>query len=165
MKGLITIIVIIILLGLGWVFFQSQGGDTVENGDDAAMEENGGAMMEGENGDATAEDGDAMTEDHDGDAMADTDTKTFDLTGSNYEFSETEIHVKQGDTVTINLTSDEGLHDWMIDEFDAATEQVRPNDGVTSVTFTADEVGEFEYYCSVGNHRELGMVGTLTVEE
>ena len=36
---------------------------------------------------------------------------------------------------------------------------------MTSVTFIADQEGSFEYYCSVGNHREEGMVGTLIVED
>lgn len=35
----------------------------------------------------------------------------------------------------------------------------------TSVEFVADQVGNFEYYCSVGQHRANGMVGTLTVTE
>jgi hypothetical protein len=32
------------------------------------------------------------------------------------------------------------------------------------VEFTADKAGTFEYYCSVGNHRAMGMKGTLTVK-
>ena len=30
--------------------------------------------------------------------------------------------------------------------------------------FTADKVGSFEYYCSVGSHRSMGMKGVLKVE-
>jgi len=36
--------------------------------------------------------------------------------------------------------------------------------GTTSVEFVADQEGAFEYYCSVGNHRQQGMKGTLIVE-
>lgn len=87
----------------------------------------------------------------------------FDLVGVNFAFSKETLTVPQGAVVTINFRSEDGFHDFVIDEFDAATEQVNP--GVeTSVTFTASEAGEFEYYCSVGSHREMGMVGTLTVE-
>jgi len=32
------------------------------------------------------------------------------------------------------------------------------------VEFTADTPGEFEYYCSVGQHRANGQVGKLIVE-
>jgi uncharacterized cupredoxin-like copper-binding protein len=32
------------------------------------------------------------------------------------------------------------------------------------VQFVADKTGTFEFYCSVGNHRQMGMVGTLVVQ-
>lgn len=91
------------------------------------------------------------------------EAKVFNINGTNFAFNTTEIRVKEGDTVTVNFTSSEGLHDWVIDEFSAATEQVRPGTP-TSVTFVADQAGAFEYYCSVGQHRANGMIGTLIVE-
>ena len=87
-----------------------------------------------------------------------------DVTGSNFSFSESTIYVSLGDTVTVNFESTEWTHDWKVDEFDAATEVVTSADGVTSVTFVADTLGTFEYYCSVGNHRAQGMAGNLVVE-
>ncbi len=92
------------------------------------------------------------------------DEVTIEVSGKNFEFTPSEITVKQGQTVTINFTSEDGgPHDLVIDEFDVATEQVASGE-TSSVTFVADQAGEFEYYCSVGNHREMGMVGTLVVE-
>lgn len=88
---------------------------------------------------------------------------TFTVLGSNFEYDIKEMRVKQGDKVTITFRSAGGFHDWVIDEFDAATSQVQ-TDGETSVTFIADKTGTFEYYCSVGNHRANGMVGKLIVE-
>jgi nitrite reductase (NO-forming) len=71
--------------------------------------------------------------------------------------------VKLGETVRINLTNEQGFHDWVIDEFNARTKQI--NAGQTdTVEFVADKVGTFEYYCSVGNHRQMGMIGKLIVE-
>jgi len=90
-------------------------------------------------------------------------TAVFDVSGKKFSFSREEIRVKQGDTVTINFMSTDGFHDWVVDEFGAATERVNTG-GSTSVTFTADKAGEYEFYCSVGNHRALGMVGKLIVE-
>ncbi len=87
----------------------------------------------------------------------------FTVKGSNYAFDVQEIRVKEGDTVTINFESSEGFHDWVVDEFDAATAKVRPGTP-TSVTFVASKAGTYEYYCSVGSHRAQGMVGTLIVE-
>lgn len=92
-----------------------------------------------------------------------TDATVITLTGKNFEFSTDEIRVKEGETVTIKFTSTGGFHDWRVDEFDAGTEAVNPGEQ-TSVTFVADKKGSFEYYCSVGNHRERGMKGILIVE-
>ncbi len=89
--------------------------------------------------------------------------RVVNITGRNFEFSETEIRVSVGDTVRINFTSESGFHDWTLDEFDAATSRVSSG-GSTSVEFVASKAGSFEYYCSVGSHRQLGMVGTLIVE-
>lgn len=88
---------------------------------------------------------------------------TFDITGEPFKFSQTEIKVKKGDTVKINFQSTKGTHDLVIDEFNVATKQVDPGE-VTSVEFVAEKTGEFEYYCSIGNHRSQGMVGKLIVE-
>ena len=96
------------------------------------------------------------------DAGADA-VKEFTLDSFNFGYSETEIRVQEGDTVTINLTNSDGFHDWVVDEFDAATDKIRAGE-TTSVTFVADAAGTYEYYCSVGNHRQQGMVGTLVVE-
>lgn len=89
--------------------------------------------------------------------------KVFTIDAFSFGYSEDEIRVNQGDVVTINLTNSNGFHDWVVDEFDAATEKIQAGD-TTSVTFVADQTGTFEYYCSVGNHRAQGMVGTLIVE-
>lgn len=88
---------------------------------------------------------------------------TIEISGKNFEFSKSEIRVKKGDTVKIVFSSTGGLHDWVVDEFNAKTDQV--NTGSTAeVEFVADKAGTFEYYCSVGNHRAMGMVGNLIVE-
>ena len=81
----------------------------------------------------------------------------------NYEFSKTEIQVKQGDKVKIIFASLEGTHNWGIDEYNIRTKDVSKGQGV-SVEFTADKAGTFQYYSSVGDDRANGMVGTLVVE-
>ncbi len=96
------------------------------------------------------------------------DAKTFVITGANLRFfingaENPVIKVKEGDKVRIEFTSTEGFHDWVVDEFGAATEKVNAG-GSTFVEFTADKKGTFEYYCSVGKHRENGMKGVFIVE-
>lgn len=101
--------------------------------------------------------------------VEDQDVKTFRIEGINYRFlmdgeESPELRVKQGDRVRIEFESTQGFHDWVVDEFSAATAQVRPADGITTVEFVADKTGTFEYYCSVGQHRANGMFGNLIVE-
>lgn len=88
---------------------------------------------------------------------------SFEMDMINYEFSETELRVKQGDVVTVKLNSLVGSHNFIIDELDVASLTVSSGNS-TEVTFTATQKGTYEYYCSVGDHRDLGMVGTLIVE-
>jgi heme/copper-type cytochrome/quinol oxidase subunit 2 len=95
--------------------------------------------------------------------------KTFVLTGVNYRFlldgvEAPDLRVKVGERVMVEFTSTEGYHDFVVDEFNTATERVRPDDGKTMVEFVADKKGTFEYYCSVGAHRAQGMKGNLIVE-
>ena len=104
-----------------------------------------------------------------GGAVAGENVKTFMLTGENFKFmmegqEGPEIKVNVGDTVRVEFSSTEGFHDWVVDEFQAATERVKTN-GTTSVEFVADKAGTFEYYCSVGSHRQMGMKGKLIVVE
>lgn len=88
---------------------------------------------------------------------------TFDIVGTNFAYDFTKIEVNEGDVVKINFVSEGGFHDWVVDEFDAATQQVNPGTP-TSVTFVADKAGTYEFYCSVGQHRAQGMVGELIVK-
>jgi len=95
--------------------------------------------------------------------VSDQEVKVFSLNAFNFGYSQKEIRVKKGDRVRIELVSTDGFHDWVVDEFGAATTKINTGEK-TVVEFTIDKVGEFEYYCSVGRHRELGMVGKLIVE-
>lgn len=90
--------------------------------------------------------------------------KEFTVEGKNFSFSLKEIKVKKGDLVKINFKNTQGFHDLVIDEFKVATKQFQAP-GTEVLEFIADKVGSFEYYCSVGSHRAMGMWGTLIVEE
>ena len=69
-----------------------------------------------------------------------------------------------GDVVEITLINGDGmLHDLTIDEFGVHTRQFSEQDEQDSITFTADQIGEYVYYCSVPGHRQAGMWGKLIV--
>ena len=89
--------------------------------------------------------------------------KSFTITGQNFSFAPSTITVKKGDRVKIIFKNAGGFHDFQIDEFKIATKQIRGG-AEEAVSFVADQAGSFEYYCSVGTHRAMGMHGTLVVE-
>ena len=89
--------------------------------------------------------------------------KTFTVEGSPFKFAPNVIRVKKGDTVRITFKNAGGIHDFVIEEFDVATEQLAAGASET-VEFTVEKAGTFEFYCSVANHRAMGMTGSLIVE-
>lgn len=88
--------------------------------------------------------------------------KEFIVTGQNFSFIPSLITVKRGDRVKITFNNTNGFHDFKIDEFGVATKQAQ-SPATEVLEFTADKAGSFEYYCSVGSHRMMGMKGTLVV--
>ncbi len=82
-----------------------------------------------------------------------------------FSFSPAEITVNEGETVRITLTNVGTMsHDFVIDEFAGArTRELEPGESET-VVFTPDGVGEYNFYCSIVDHRAMGMEGTLIVE-
>jgi nitrite reductase (NO-forming) len=91
------------------------------------------------------------------------ETRTFTVTAGNFSYDLKQIKVSQGETVVINFKNSEGFHDWVIDEFNARTKQIGEGKSET-ISFVASKKGTFEYYCSVGKHRAMGMKGSLIVQ-
>lgn len=90
-------------------------------------------------------------------------TVKFTVEGSNFKFAPSALKVKKGDSVEITFKNVGGTHNLVIDEFKVATNKIGDGEEET-VSFVADKTGTFDYYCSVGNHRAMGMQGVLTVE-
>lgn len=74
------------------------------------------------------------------------------------------LQVQPGDVVEITLVNGDGvMHDLVIDEFKVGSGTIEQQGQLKTVTFTADQEGEFVYYCSVPGHRQAGMFGKLIV--
>ncbi len=94
----------------------------------------------------------------------DTNLKTIDIEAGSFYYKPNEITLKKGEKVKIILHSVSMMHDFNIDELNVKL-PITKNGETGSVEFTADKVGTFEYYCSVGQHRKMGQVGKLVVTE
>ena len=81
-----------------------------------------------------------------------------------FEFSVNEITVRKGETVVIELTSDDRVHGLSLPAFGVRGDAVPGT--VTRIAFTADKAGRFEYLCDVfcgDGHEDI--TGTLIVRE
>lgn len=96
--------------------------------------------------------------------VAESDVVTVTMEAGAFYFTPDTITVKQGQTVRIELSAMDMMHDYNIDELNVDGPVVKSGES-TTIEFVADRVGNFEYYCSVGQHRANGQVGTLTVTE
>ena len=77
-----------------------------------------------------------------------------------YGFNPTDITVKKGETVTLNLTSDSEFHSFTVDSLGI---DVEVDAGTTEeITFTFAEAGTFDLICIP--HESLGMVGKIIVQ-
>ena len=87
----------------------------------------------------------------------------FEVEGGSFYFEPNVIRVAAGEPVTIQLNAVDLMHDFVIDELNVRA-PITQGGSSSTVTFTPTTPGEYEFYCSVGNHRAQGMVGTLIVE-
>ncbi|MBN8593493.1 MAG: nitrite reductase, copper-containing [Anaerolineae bacterium] len=74
------------------------------------------------------------------------------------------LEANVGDTVRITVVNgDPVMHDLTINEFNVTTGQLLEDEQTVTIEFVANLPGEFDYYCSVPGHREIGMFGKLRV--
>lgn len=84
--------------------------------------------------------------------------------GEEFKLTPSEITVKKGEKVKLTFkNAGKFQHDFVIADLGISTKRINPGEE-DSVEFTPEKTGEFKFNCSVGNHKEQGMVGTLTVE-
>jgi uncharacterized cupredoxin-like copper-binding protein len=91
---------------------------------------------------------------------------TVDLTATDFKFDPSDPTVKAGE-VTFNLANDgQTTHSLEIEDVNGSDQElegeVSPgSDGTLKVNLPA---GKYEFYCPVGNHKEMGMTGEITVQ-
>jgi plastocyanin len=82
-----------------------------------------------------------------------------------YTYSLEKISIKKGIKVKLTLTNNGRMsHDFVVENTQVATPLAGAGKSV-SIEFSLDEAGTYNFYCSIGNHRALGMAGILEVIE
>jgi nitrite reductase (NO-forming) len=75
-----------------------------------------------------------------------------------------DLIVNLGDTVILTIINgDPALHDLKIDEFDVYSGELLADEETVTMEFVADQVGNFDYYCSIPGHQQIGMEGLFQV--
>ena len=171
----ILIVAVVVVIGTAGAYYLLSGSSwqKVDNSDNQKMMTDDEMMNEDMTDDDIVEneDGTVPVEDDStpgsmmdgGEGMMAGSVKEFTVVATPFKFDIAEIKVKKGDKVKVVFKNDKGTHDWVIDEFNIRTKVLEAGQTDT-VEFIADKSGSFEYYCSVDNHRQMGMVGKLIVE-
>jgi plastocyanin len=87
----------------------------------------------------------------------------IEITGDEFSFNPERIDLRKGQTVTLvfhNIGTEP--HNFIIDELEIMTETVFPGSSDT-IEFTPPVKGMFTFYCSLPEHREQGMEGTVHI--
>jgi heme/copper-type cytochrome/quinol oxidase subunit 2 len=75
-----------------------------------------------------------------------------------------EIRVKQGEKVTLRVTSFDVIHGFGLEDYGIESTQIYPGT-VTDITFVANEAGSFTFECTIEcGEKHDDMVGELIVE-
>jgi nitrite reductase (NO-forming) len=75
------------------------------------------------------------------------------------------LTVHEGDVVQITIVNGEGAeHDIVVPELHVASQRVSSPGASSTLSFRANDVGTFVYFCSIAGHRQAGMEGMVKVE-
>ncbi|HEU4920105.1 MAG TPA: heavy metal translocating P-type ATPase [Candidatus Limnocylindrales bacterium] len=98
------------------------------------------------------------------DRAIDGSAQHVEVIGRNVAFQPTEIRIRAGQWTVVEFTNlDPIFHDWEVEGLANVDAGARPGQSAR-LRFVIDQPGTYEYLCTVPNHAEAGMVGTLIVE-
>ena len=86
--------------------------------------------------------------------------------GPGISYNASEVNVEAGETVRFVYTHEGGRHDLVLEENGqrvAGTEVLTSEGATDSFTYTFEEGGSYQFYCSVGTHRAQGMEGDVVL--
>ena len=96
-------------------------------------------------------------------AQEPTPPRVIKMTAKKFEYSPSEVHIKRGEHVVLELTSLDRKHGFKLPELSIRADV--PAGGTARVEVTAEKAGRFPFACDVfcgDGHEDMG--GTLEVE-
>lgn len=157
---IVAAVALLLLVGVGVLMMGKNNSTTTPSTSDSADTQDSVDAMTGSETAPTTDENIKDTSD----SITEGDVQIINLEAGSFYYKPNTITVKKGQTVRIVMNSVDMMHDFNIDELGVKIPVTKSGE-TAEVEFTADQVGSFEYYCSVGQHRANGQVGTITVEE
>jgi plastocyanin len=100
----------------------------------------------------------------DGGETSTTASETFTISETDFALSPSTVTVDAPGTYTFEATNDGGVDHALEIEGNGIEEETDTIGPGESASVTVDlETGTYEMYCPIGNHREMGMEGEITV--
>ena len=96
--------------------------------------------------------------------LAEEGVREIEVIATEYTFSPSTLSLTKGQKVILTFKNMGRMpHDFAVDELGIRTKTIQGGQSET-VEFTPSEEGTIAFYCSVSNHRLLGMEGSLEVK-
>jgi plastocyanin len=93
-------------------------------------------------------------------------TQTIDVSGTDFQFDPSTVTVDGPGSYTFRLVNDgQSEHALEIEGNGRGGDRYSRPGETAEVTVDLTEAGEYEMYCPLGDHRDRGMEGTITVSE
>lgn len=80
----------------------------------------------------------------------------------NFKFTPDAFQVNEGDTITITIKSTQGVHNFVIEELGVRSKTLKEGES-EEITFVPSKKGAFKFFDSLGQHRAMGLEGTIVV--
>lgn len=148
----IALVSVIGVIFLGWILMPAKDQTAPEGSMETQVEETGQMPTDAE----------STMEKTEPEAMM-AEGKVVEIVADDFTYDVKEIRVKQGEKLSVSVMNSEGTHDFVIDELEVNTGMI-PADSTVQLEIPTDKPGTYEYYCSVGQHRQMGMKGMLIIE-
>lgn len=158
---IIGAVVLVVVAAGGYYYWSTQMSKPVTSTQPAAIEQD--ADTGGDEIDMTVTATAAPAGTESASVMMEDGAQAVTVEGGNFYFKPNEIRVKAGTPVKLTFKNAQGFHNFVIEELDVKSKQITAGNSEV-IEFTPTKKGSYEFYCSVGQHRQMGMKGTLIVE-
>ncbi len=153
-----ALVLVPVVVIVGYMFFNQNGQQLPPEGPmETQIQETTGEEVAPTTGDEITETADTTEPE-----TAMVEGTVTEVVADDFTFDVKEIRVKQGEKLTVSVMNSKGFHDFVIDELAVNSGMIKAG-STMELEIPTDKPGTYEYYCSVGQHRQMGMKGMLIV--